>query len=247
MQREVRRRDQAEREVPRHVAGHAHPVPERGARRRLAHLVGTDHQHDVEQPAGDAEHRVAHRVVAGGAGVLDAGHRDVEQAAGVGEDAGREPVGGRELAEPGGLDVGAVEALVDTRHRLGDGHRDQVLDAEVEVLGEGGHPGADDGHPPHRVTPAAAAERVAVVGNAGSHCDAAEDHRSRIADADRTRGHAGDWRADARRCRRARRSRWCRASRGRARDVHRGDRVNVTVAGRATSSASPSAPHSRHR
>ena len=76
--------------------------------------------------------------------------------------------------------------------RLADRHRDEVLDAEVEVLGEGGHPGADDGHPPHRVTPAAhRRERVAVVGNPGSHCDAAEDHRSRIADADRTRRHAG--------------------------------------------------------
>ena len=77
------------------------------------------------------------------------GYRDVQEATRVGKDAGREAVGGRQLTEPGGLDAGAIEALVDRGGHLGDRHRDEVFDAEIEVLPEGSHPGADDGDPPH--------------------------------------------------------------------------------------------------
>ena len=152
VQREVRGRDDADRVVPRHVARQTHPLPERAARRRLAHLVGTGHEHDVEHAAGHAVDAVADGVVAGRARVLDACHRHVEQAARVGEDARREPVGGGELAEPRGVDVGSVEPLVDAVERFGHGHRDQVLDAELEVLTEVGHARSDDRDAPHCVT-----------------------------------------------------------------------------------------------
>ena len=60
---------------------------------------------------------------------------------------GREPVGGRELTEPCGVDVAAVEPLVDAVDRFGHGHRDEVLDAELEVLAEVGHARTDDAPP----------------------------------------------------------------------------------------------------
>ena len=152
MQREVGRCDDTDRVVPGHVTREAHPLPERAARRRLAHLVGAGHEHHVEHAAGNAVHPVADGVVAGGARVLDAGDGHVEQSARVGEDARREPVGGGELTEPCRVDVGTVEHLVDAVDRLGHRHGHEVLDAELEVLTEVSHARTDDRHAPHRVT-----------------------------------------------------------------------------------------------
>ena len=92
------------------------------------------------------EKGVAQGVVTGCALVLHARHRDVEQPRRVGEDARREPVGGRQLTKPRGFDVGPVETLVDRGQGFRDGGRQHLLDPHLEMLTEGDHPGADDGH-----------------------------------------------------------------------------------------------------
>ena len=87
VQREVGRRNQSQRIVPRVVAGHRRPFPERGVRRRFADLVRSDHQHHVVDAGRDRQGSVADRIIACGAGIFDAGHRDIGEVEGVREDA----------------------------------------------------------------------------------------------------------------------------------------------------------------
>ena len=150
---EVRGGDQSQRVVPRVIPRHRGPIPERGVRRRLAYFVGADHQHHVVQTRRDGHGSISDRIITCGTSIFDASDRDVGQVEGVGQNARREAVGGGQFTEPRRFDLMLLDALVDIGNGLGVRHRHQVLNAELEVLGERCHPGADHGDVSHAPTP----------------------------------------------------------------------------------------------
>src|SRR4029077_1419550 len=81
----------------------------------------------------------------------------------IGEDARRKAVRGSHRTEPGTLQVGLQQALVDACRALRKRHRQQILDAEGEMLTKGGHARADDRDVPHASAPGRSGPRFAAI------------------------------------------------------------------------------------
>jgi hypothetical protein len=117
-------------------------------RRDVAHLLDAEHEHDVVDAGGDRERRVADRVAAPGAGVLDPRDRLWEEAQRVGEARAGDRLAANQPAErrrqPGSFESRRVDSPAGALETGAVGVARKLLVAGVEALAEGRHASGDD-------------------------------------------------------------------------------------------------------